>query len=46
MATVSALPGALFTLPAGAIADMVNRKKILLAVQLWHAAIAIGLAIL
>jgi MFS family permease len=46
MATVSALPGALFTLPAGAIADMVNRKKILLAVQLWHASIAIGLAIL
>src|SRR6516165_8521212 len=28
MATVSALPGALFTLPAGAIADIVNRKKI------------------
>jgi Transmembrane secretion effector len=34
MAAVSALPGALFTLPAGAIADMVDRKKILLAVQL------------
>jgi MFS family permease len=46
MATVSALPGALFTLPAGAIADMVNRQKILLYIQLWHAAIAIGLAIL
>ena len=46
MATVSALPGALFTLPAGAIADMVNRKKILLYIQLWHTAIAIGLAIL
>jgi MFS family permease len=46
MATVSALPGTLFTLPAGAIADMADRKKILLAVQLWHAAIAIGLAIL
>ena len=37
MATVSALPATLFTLPAGAIADMVDRKKILLAVQLWHA---------
>jgi MFS family permease len=46
MATVSALPYTLFTLPAGAIADMVDRKKILLAVQLWHACIAIALAIL
>jgi MFS family permease len=46
MTTVSALPATLFTLPAGALADMVDRKKILLAVQLWHAAIAIGLAIL
>ena len=46
MATVSALPYTLFTLPAGAIADMVDRKKILLAVQLWHAFIAFALAIL
>src|SRR5271170_7932712 len=46
MATVSALPGALFTLPAGAIADMVDRKKILLAVQIWQASIVFGLAIL
>jgi MFS family permease len=46
MATVSALPYTLFTLPAGAIADMVDRKKILLAVQLWHAVIAFALAIL
>jgi MFS family permease len=46
MATVSALPYTLFTLPAGAIADMVDRKKILLAIQLWHASIAIALAIL
>jgi MFS family permease len=46
MATVSALPYTLFTLPAGAFADMVDRKKILLAVQLWHAALAFGLAIL
>jgi MFS family permease len=44
--TVSALPSTLFTLPAGAIADMVDRKRILLAVQLWHASIAIALAIL
>ena len=33
-------------LTGGAIADMVDRKKILLAVQLWHASIAIALAIL
>ena len=46
MATVSALPYTLFTLPAGAIADMVDRKKILLAVQLWHSFIAFALAIL
>ncbi|HET9374083.1 MAG TPA: MFS transporter [Chthoniobacterales bacterium] len=46
MATVSALPYTLFTLPAGAFADMVDRKKILLGVQLWHAFLAIGLAIL
>ena len=46
MATVSALPYTLFTLPAGAVADMVDRKKILLAVQLWHTSIAFTLAIL
>ena len=45
MTTVSALPATLFTLPAGALADMVDRKKILLAVQLWQAAIAIGLGV-
>ena len=28
MATVSALPATLFTLPAGALADMLDRKKI------------------
>ena len=46
MATVSALPATLFTLPAGALADTLDRKKILLAVQLWQAAIALGLALL
>ena len=46
MATVSSLPFMLFTLPAGAIADMVDRKKILLAVQLSHASLAFALAIL
>jgi MFS family permease len=46
MATVSALPYTLFTLPAGAIADIIDRKKILLVVQLWHACIAVALAVL
>jgi MFS family permease len=46
MATVSALPGTLFTLPAGAIADMVDRNKILGGVQLWQASIAIAVTIL
>jgi MFS family permease len=46
MTTVSALPYTLFTLPAGAIADMADRKKILLTVQIWHASIAFALAIL
>jgi MFS family permease len=46
MATVSALPYTLFTLPAGAVADMVDRKRILLVVQLWHACIAVALAVL
>lgn len=46
MATVSALPATLFTLPAGAIADMLDRKKILLAVQLWHTFVAVSLTIL
>jgi MFS family permease len=46
MTTVSALPYTLFTLPAGAIADMVDRKKILLGVRIWRATIAFALAIL
>src|SRR5258707_7491861 len=45
MATVSALPYTLFTLPAGAIADMVDRKKILVAVPLLQNLIAIAPAI-
>src|SRR5271165_5648050 len=46
MATFSALPYTLFTLPAGAIADLVDPKKILLAIQLWHASVAFALAVL
>jgi MFS family permease len=46
MSTLSALPFALFTLPAGALADMVDRKQILCGTNLWQAFIAIGLTIL
>ena len=46
MSTLSALPFALFTLPAGALADMIDRKRILCAVNLWQASIAICLTIL
>jgi len=46
MATLSALPSALLTLPAGAIADLADRKKMLCAVNLWQAAVAISLAFL
>ncbi|MBV8226985.1 MAG: MFS transporter [Verrucomicrobia bacterium] len=46
MATLSALPFSLFTLPAGAIADLADRKKILIGVSLWQVAVATSLAIL
>lgn len=46
MATLSSLPFSLFTLPAGAIADLIDRKKVLCAVNLWQAAVAICLAVL
>src|SRR5258705_8868561 len=46
MATVSALPYTLFTLPAGAISDMVDPQKNLLSIQLSHVSAAIALAIL
>jgi MFS family permease len=46
MSTVAALPFFLFTLPAGALADMVDRKKLLLTTNVWLAAAAAGLAIL
>jgi MFS family permease len=44
MSTLSSLPFALFTLPAGALADMAERKKILCATSTWQASIALCLA--
>jgi MFS family permease len=46
LSTVASLPFFLFTLPAGALADMVDRKKLLCAVNLWLAAAAAIMAIL
>src|SRR5271165_2910110 len=45
MSTVASLPFFLFTLPAGALADMVDRKKLLCVINLWLALAAAGLAI-
>src|SRR3984893_5402032 len=46
ISTVASLPFFLFTLPAGALADMVNRRKLLCFMNLWLASAAISLAIL
>jgi MFS family permease len=45
ISTAAALPFFLFTIPAGFLADRVNRKKLLCAINLWLAAGAFGLAI-
>jgi MFS family permease len=46
MSTVASLPFFLFTLPAGALADIVDRRKLLLIMNLWLAAAAGMLAVL
>jgi MFS family permease len=46
MSTVASLPFFLFTLPAGALADSVDRKKLLLVMNLWLATVAALLAVL
>src|SRR5215510_104204 len=46
MSTLSALPYALFTLPAGALADMLDRKKILLVMTFWQVVTAVSLTLL
>jgi MFS family permease len=46
MSTVASLPFLIFTLPAGALADMVDRKKLLIAMNLWLAIAAGSLAVL
>jgi MFS family permease len=46
MSTVASMPFFLFTLPAGALADMVDHKKLLCLVYLWLVMGAAGLAVL
>jgi MFS family permease len=46
MSTVASLPFFLFTLPAGALADKVNRQKLICFVNFGLAATAAGLAVL
>src|ERR1700751_2096599 len=46
MSTAATLPFFLFILPAGALADMTERKKMLYAAYIWLAVCAGGLAIL
>ena len=46
MSTVASLPFFLFTLPAGALADMVDRRKLLRFMNIWLSATAAILAVL
>src|SRR5205807_9762254 len=43
--TASALPFFLFALPAGAVGDIVDRRKLILFTETWMAAVAIILAV-
>src|ERR1700759_1124625 len=45
LSTAASLPFFLFTFPAGALADMVNRKKLLCVMHVWLVAAAAGLAV-
>jgi MFS family permease len=46
MSTVASLSFFLFTLPAGVLADKVDRQKLVCTINLWLAAMALGLAVL
>lgn len=45
LATVASLPFFFFTLPAGALADMVDRKRMMFIMTVWLAIAAAGLAL-
>src|SRR5579871_6033847 len=44
--TASALPFFIFALPAGAIGDTVDRRKVILFTELWMVSVAIVLAVM
>ena len=44
--TASALPFFLFALPAGALGDIVDRRKLILFTEIWMASVAVALAAL
>ena len=44
LSTAASLPFFLFTFPAGALADMLNRKKLLCVMHVWVVAAAAGLS--
>jgi MFS family permease len=46
MSTVAALPFFFFTLPAGALADMIDRRKLLIWINVWLSAAAASLGVL
>src|SRR6476661_141003 len=46
LSTAASLPFFLFTFPAGALADMLNRKKLLCVMHVWLVLAAAGLALL
>src|SRR6202011_4818978 len=46
LSTAASLPFFLFTFPAGALADMLNRKKLLCVMHVWLILAAAGLAVL
>jgi MFS family permease len=46
LSTAAALPFFLFTFPAGALADMLNRKKLLCVMHVWLIVAAGGLAVM
>lgn len=46
LSSAASLPFFLFTFPAGALADMVNRKKLLCVMHVWLVVAAAGLALL
>src|SRR6202011_4534726 len=44
--TASALPFFLFALPAGALGDICDRRKLILFTEIWMASVAVALAVL